>query len=97
VVNGKLHGYEIKSDADTLKRLPAQAEVYSAVFDLVTIVVGEHHLDTVRAIVPEWWGIVKAASGNPVRFRSFGHRSQSITESGWLSPTALAGGSPQST
>ena len=26
VVNGKLHGYEIKSDADTLKRLPAQAE-----------------------------------------------------------------------
>jgi hypothetical protein len=66
VVNGKLHGYEIKSDADTLKRLPAQAEVYSAVFDLVTIVVGEHHLDAVRAIVPEWWGIVKAASGNPV-------------------------------
>ena len=66
VVNGKIHGYEIKSDADTLKRLPAQAEVYSAVFDLVTIVVGEHHLDAVRAIVPEWWGIVKAAPGNPV-------------------------------
>jgi hypothetical protein len=46
VVNGKLHGYEIKSDSDTLKRLPAQSEVYNAVFDQVTIVVGEHHLNT---------------------------------------------------
>lgn len=66
VVNGKLHGYEIKSDLDTLDRLPLQSLVFNAVFDLVTIVVGAHHLDAARTIVPEWWGIVRAGPGNPV-------------------------------
>jgi hypothetical protein len=33
VVNGLLHGYEIKSDRDSLRRLAKQVDVYSAVLD----------------------------------------------------------------
>jgi hypothetical protein len=57
VVNGSLHGYEIKSDRDTLARLPAQAEIYNRVFDFVTIVTGRNHERKVADSVPQWWGI----------------------------------------
>ena len=57
VVNGALHGYEIKSARDTLARLPAQADAYSAVFDFVTLVAAAGHLDRAAAFVPPWWGI----------------------------------------
>jgi hypothetical protein len=67
VVNGHLHGYEIKSESDTLARLPAQAEVYGSVLDLVTIVVGANHLESAMAIIPDWWGIIKAEPCNPLR------------------------------
>ncbi|MFI5240605.1 MAG: sce7726 family protein [Candidatus Saccharimonadia bacterium] len=57
VVNGVLHGYEIKSDLDTLQRLPAQIEAYNTVFDKVTIVVGAHHIHEALGLVPDWWGV----------------------------------------
>lgn len=60
VVNGRMLGIEIKSDADTLDRLPAQAAIYNGVFDRVTIVCGSRHSSKVHAIVPEWWGIAEA-------------------------------------
>jgi hypothetical protein len=63
VVNGYLHGYEIKSDADTLYRLPGQIPIYSAVLDLATLVVGERHLRDAKNIVPEWWGIKVVTAG----------------------------------
>ena len=44
VVNGLLHGYEIKSDRDSLRRLSGQVELYGKVFDRATLVVGERHL-----------------------------------------------------
>ena len=44
LVNGSLHGYEIKSDLDTLRRLDNQIRVYSKVLDLVTIVATPRHL-----------------------------------------------------
>jgi hypothetical protein len=62
VVNGALHGYEIKSARDTLARLPAQAEAYSAVFNFVTLVTSASHLDRAGALVPAWWGIQVAES-----------------------------------
>ena len=65
VVNGSLKGYEIKSDRDKLHRLLAQAEIYSRVFDTVTIVVAGRHLKAAQALVPEWWGIdLATAQGN---------------------------------
>jgi hypothetical protein len=38
VVNGQFHGYEIKSERDSLRRLGAQADLYSRVFDRVTLI-----------------------------------------------------------
>jgi hypothetical protein len=40
VVNGRIHGFELKSDNDTLDRLPHQVSAFSSVFDRVTLVVG---------------------------------------------------------
>jgi len=60
VVNGRLHGYEIKSDRDTLWRLPEQMDSYNGVFDRVTLVVGKQHLFEAVNIIPDWWGIIIA-------------------------------------
>lgn len=62
VVNGSLHGYEIKSDRDTLGRLPAQAQAYGRVFDTVTLVVGTSHLQAAVAAVPGWWRVLAASA-----------------------------------
>jgi hypothetical protein len=56
VVNGELHGFELKSDRDTLARLPEQAESYGRVFDRVTLVVEERHVRGAVDLVPDWWG-----------------------------------------
>jgi hypothetical protein len=58
VVNGLLHGYEIKSDRDSLRRLSAQAEIYGKVLDRATLVVGQRHLSEAMKIVPPWWGVL---------------------------------------
>lgn len=69
-VNGFINGYEIKSDSDTLERLPRQIEAYNQVLDFVTIVVGSAHLADASAMVPKWWGIVEAKPfGNGVLLR----------------------------
>ena len=60
VINGVMHGYEIKSDLDTLRRLPEQMNEYNAVFDYLTLIVGKHHLYDAINMIPYWWGIVVA-------------------------------------
>ena len=60
VINGEITGFELKSDRDTLDRLPAQANVYSRVFDRVYLVAGTRHLEKARQLVPKWWGIIAA-------------------------------------
>lgn len=70
VVNGSLSGYEIKSDRDTLLRLPKQRFIYGRCFDEMTIVVGTRHVSTATSLVPRWWGIWEAiASPGGVTFR----------------------------
>jgi len=59
-VNGVMHGFEIKSDLDSLARLPHQMEQYGAVFDKITLVVGATHLYHAFNIVPDWWGVIVA-------------------------------------
>lgn len=56
VVNGELTGFELKSERDTLTRLPDQAEVYGLVFDKLYLVTTEKHLRKAAAIIPKWWG-----------------------------------------
>ena len=63
VINGELHGYELKSDSDNLLRLPQQSKAYSSIMDKVTLVVGEKHAQEAINIIPDWWG-VKIATMN---------------------------------
>lgn len=60
VVNGSLSGYEIKSDRDTLARLPGQRAVYELCFNTMTIVVGATHISECMETLPEWWGVWEA-------------------------------------
>lgn len=62
VVNGFLNGYEIKSELDTLERLPSQQEVYNKTLDSVTIVASGSHLAKIGEMVPGWWGINEAVA-----------------------------------
>jgi hypothetical protein len=71
VVNGVLHGYELKSDLDTLYRLPEQVKIYNSVLDQVTLVVGKNHLHEAIKIIPDWWGIVIAKIVDPGGVVSF--------------------------
>ena len=57
VANGRLCGYEIKSDADTLERLALQQKCYDKTFDTVSIVVGEKFKDRIEECIPNYWGI----------------------------------------
>lgn len=57
VIEGILHGFEIKSECDTLERLPLQMNNYNKVFDRMTIVTQRKYIDKVRKIVPKWWAI----------------------------------------
>ncbi|MFE7062042.1 sce7726 family protein [Sutcliffiella sp. NPDC057660] len=66
VVNGIMHGYEIKSDLDNLFRLPRQMEYYNRAFERMTVVVGRKYVNEVRDIIPGWWGI-KAVSKDQSR------------------------------
>lgn len=60
VVNGALKGYEIKSLADTLRRLPVQVHVYSKVLDYATIVLAEAHRADACELIPDWWEVIIA-------------------------------------
>ena len=58
VINDIMHGYEIKSDRDTLKRLPKQVKLYNSVFNKITLIVSKNHLYNAIKIVPDYWGII---------------------------------------
>jgi hypothetical protein len=56
-INGRLEGYEIKSEADSLVRLMSQASAYARVFDRLTLICAERHLGDALDKLPPWWGI----------------------------------------
>ena len=60
VINGSIHGFEIKSERDTLRRLPKQQEIYNKTLDFVTLVTSRSHIKSAREIIPKWWGIAEA-------------------------------------
>ena len=60
VINGSIHGYEIKSERDTLYRLPRQQNIYNKVLDSITLVVSNKHLKKAEKEVPIWWGLCEA-------------------------------------
>lgn len=60
VITNQLHGFEIKSEKDTLERLSFQAQAYNEVFNSVTLVTTRKHLDDISTTAPAWWGIWEA-------------------------------------
>lgn len=64
VINDILHGYEIKSDADTLERLSLQQKCYDRTFDKISIIVGEKFKDKIDSYIPEHWGIFVITKNN---------------------------------
>lgn len=58
VLDNKLIGIEIKSDADTYTRLPAQIKDYNHFFDYNYIAVGISHSKQVHKHIPDHWGIL---------------------------------------
>jgi hypothetical protein len=63
VVNGQFVGYEIKSNNDSLRRLEEQVKSYSAVFDRVSIIMGNRYINCIQDYIPEWWGVIVSARG----------------------------------
>ena len=62
VINGSLHGFEIKSDRDNFLRLDEQMRAYNSILDYVTLVVGKSHIHEALETIPDWWGIIMAKS-----------------------------------
>lgn len=73
VVNGKMIGFEIKGDTDTLKRLPVQVRAYNAVFDRAAVITTVRHKREVLSRLPKWWGLIVCHTGSrrTVRFETF--------------------------
>jgi hypothetical protein len=88
VINGELHGVELKSARDTLERLPNQITLYSEVFDRMTLVVAERHVEKAIASIPGWWGVVVATNDSQECVRL--HPVRSGSENLGLSPLQIA-------
>lgn len=63
VVNGYLIGYEIKSNKDSLRRLKEQVKSYNAVFDKVSVIVGDRYINSIQKHIPQWWGVIVSVRG----------------------------------
>lgn len=71
LVNGHIHGFEIKSDRDSLRRLKGQIDFYSRVLDRATLVIGERHLAEALEVLPAWWGVIRVdLTKKGLQFRS---------------------------
>ncbi|MCE2520590.1 MAG: sce7726 family protein [Alphaproteobacteria bacterium] len=88
VINRHVHGYEIKSAHDSLRRLPCQLEVYRQSLQTLTLVVDATHFPAVSNSVPYWCGIIRVTCGprGAIRF----HRVQRTRLNPELDPLMLA-------
>jgi hypothetical protein len=64
ILNGRIEGYEIKSDHDSLVRLRHQIGAYEAVCDRVWLVTTERFFESASVLLPAWWGILVATARN---------------------------------
>lgn len=68
VIGRRMDGFEIKTERDTLQRLPRQASAYGRLFDRCTVVVAQKHSDQAAEILPHWWGITTVQVNGSVTF-----------------------------
>lgn len=74
VINGCLHGYEIKSERDTLNRFASQLEIYRVSLERLTIVCASKHIEALMDIAPGWCGVSEAKVGKRGGIRFVTHR-----------------------
>lgn len=63
VFSDLIHGYELKSDLDSLERLGNQVRAYSECFDKVTLVTSYKLAGRALHMTPTWWGVLLAHEG----------------------------------
>ena len=63
VVNGCIHGYEIKSSKDNLSRLAEQLGSYKQCLEKLTIIAAPNHIEAVSQMAPDWAGLILADKG----------------------------------
>lgn len=64
VINGCVHGFEIKSSLDTLERLPLQLELYGKCLEKLTLVCAPRHVKQAKKLAPKWCSIIEASKGS---------------------------------
>ena len=70
LANGRLHGFEIKSAYDSLKRLPGQVESFQKHFDKVTVVAASKFIPEILRDYPDEVGVLEVClSGDRVMLR----------------------------
>jgi hypothetical protein len=62
-IGRELSGWEIKGGRDNLARLPRQVDMFSQVFERLTLVAAERHMDAAEKCVPGWWGLMLVRDG----------------------------------
>lgn len=88
VINGCLHGYEIKSAQDSLTRLPGQIATYRDTLERLTVVCASKHIEGVVRLAPDWCGITEARQGG--RGGIHFHTVRRSTKNPEVKPTMLA-------
>lgn len=63
VLNGFVHGYEIKSSKDSLARLPLQFCEYRKSLEKVSIIAAPNHINALIKSIPLWCGLILAEKG----------------------------------
>ncbi len=67
ILNGTATVYEIKSERDSLARLPNQIENYKKVFASVNVISSEAHVDAVLSMVPDDVGVMCLSTRDHIR------------------------------
>lgn len=63
VINGCIHGYEIKSAKDNLDRFATQIDTYRQTLQKLTLVAAPKHVAGIISHAPEWCGVIAAEQG----------------------------------
>lgn len=58
IIGQTIEGFEIKTERDSLQRLPRQAEAYTRVFDRCHAVLAERHIEKALGILQPCWGVL---------------------------------------
>jgi hypothetical protein len=58
-----IEGYEIKSAADSMRRLTTQVPAYGRIFDWCTLVTSRSHMAHAARTLPPWWGLTLVEHG----------------------------------